>query len=123
MSQFGEEKTQSPVTEIILDRNDVEKQTVTWYGRENRNSLSRGAPSTTRPPLRFGVPMAKRFAMQGVFGDLSKICLWTILQVLALKNRTPQEPAATNGTCTTQSSHTMFLAWRKVEWLENSKYL
>ena len=47
------------------------------------NSLSRGAPSTTRPPLRCGVIMSMRFCLQGVFRILPIFLSLYILQVIA----------------------------------------
>ena len=93
---------------ISIDEKTVQSQMDDFVNQRIQNSLSRGAPSTTRPPLRFGVPMAMRFGLQGVFEDLSKSCLWTTLQVITPESGTTQERSGTNGTKLAQGNLNMF---------------
>lgn len=49
-------------------------------------SLSRGAPSTTRPPLRCRLTMATNVGMQGLFGEILKILSLSAAEVLSSEN-------------------------------------
>lgn len=92
----------------MIDRKNVIKQMLEVIAREILNSLSRGAPSTTRPPLRCGPDMRNCFGDQAFFGDFRQNCALAILQVLAAKSGTPQERVGTNDTNLAQQVPRMF---------------
>lgn len=73
------------------------------------NSLSRGAPSTTRPPLRCGPDRRNHLGDQAFFRNLCRNSALPIVQVLAAKSGTSRERVGTNDTNLAQQVLSMFL--------------
>lgn len=108
MSTFGAPKTQYGVEKIYIDMKNEYYQMVEVVPKEFLNSLSRGAPSTTRPPLRCGPDRRNHLGDQEVFRSFRQNGVSAILQVYAGENGTSQERVVTNGTNLAQQVLTMF---------------
>ncbi|QIG76652.1 hypothetical protein EVC28_028 [Rhizobium phage RHph_I1_23] len=103
MSDFVTPETQPGGEKIYIDRKSKYNQMVEVVPGGVLNSLSRGAPSTTRPPLRCGPDRRNHLVDQEVFRDFRRKRHFGIMQVLAAENGTSRERVGTYGTNLAQS--------------------